>query len=97
MCEVLFPDFLLHIVQRHPEGLQGVTGTGQFAKEVAETARNLSWEGELRDLVVSCLSIDAKLRPRIGDVLASLTKPGDYTADDTGVKKEFGFDAVRTQ
>lgn len=68
MCEVLFPDFLLHIAQRHPE-LHGITATGQFAKEVAESARNLSWGGGLLELAVSCLSLDPKLRPRIVDVV----------------------------
>lgn len=74
MCEVMVPDFLLNIVHKHPEGVHEITGTGQFAKEVAESVRTISWDADLRDLTVSCISLVPKLRPRIADVLAVLTK-----------------------
>lgn len=73
---VLVPDFLLNIARKRPEGVQLVTENGQFAREVAETVRNIPWDGDLRDLAASCLSVNSKLRPRITDVLDKLMKPG---------------------
>lgn len=74
MCVVFHPDFLVNIVRKHPDGVHGPTATGQFAREVAERVRAIAWTGSLRDLAVSCLSLDPKPRPRIGDVLYVLAK-----------------------
>jgi len=75
ICEVLIPNFLLNIVNRHPEGVHAITGSGQFANEIAETVRIISWEGDLRDCAVSCLSLEPKDRPTIDDVLDKLREP----------------------
>jgi len=76
MCDVLVPDFLVNILRKQPEGEHGCTGSEKFAKEVAETVRNISWVGPLRDLAVSCLSLDPKSRPDIAHVLAILSNGG---------------------
>lgn len=56
MRDVFLTDFLKNVLRRYPEGVQTVTG--QFAKEVAEIIRAISWEGRFRDLAVSCLTLD---------------------------------------
>lgn len=74
MCVVFAPDFLLNIVRRHPEGIDRVTVTGKYAKEVAESVGTILWDGSLRDIAASCLSLDPKMRPRIGDALNKLVE-----------------------
>jgi len=72
MCEILVPGFLANIVRNYPEGVEAITGSGQFAKEVAESVLNITCDQTLKYLAVSCLSLDPMLRPRIGVVSETL-------------------------
>jgi len=88
MCVVFQPNFLKNTVSRDPEGLDVSTMTGQFAKEVAETARTISCDIiSLQDLAASCLVLDHKMRPKIGDVLRILKQP-DGGRIHTDTKKD---------
>lgn len=69
MCELLVPDFLANIIEKHPSAR---TGSGQFAKEVTKSVATISCDPVLRALAASCLSLDPKLRPRIADVSEKL-------------------------
>lgn len=74
MCEVLITDLFKEIGRNHPEGVHALIRSGQFPEKVAETVMNLSWEGGLRDLAVSCLSLKPEERPLIDDVAAKINE-----------------------
>ena len=76
MCVVYQPRFLKNIASRYPDVLHLKTVTGEFAKEVAGSAGSISWDGSLGELAMSCLSLNPKSRPRIGEVLRKLTERG---------------------
>ena len=76
MCVVYHPELLKNIASKYPDILHSKTVTGEFAKEVAESAGDISWDGSLGDLAMSCLSLTPKSRPRIGEVLRKLTERG---------------------
>lgn len=85
MCEVLEPGFLASIVRDHPQGIHVITGSGQFAIEVAEKAQTLSCDRDLRDLAVSCLSLNPEMRPRIANVAEQLTDPNNMDRMDVSI------------
>jgi len=72
MCEVLDPTFLENLEYDHPEEADVITRSGKFARKVAESAGKMTCDEELKQLAVSCLSLDPTLRPRIADVREKL-------------------------
>lgn len=68
MCEVLVPNFLGNLVKQHPEGLHVMAIGGAFARKISASAKEILYGKVLGDLVISCLAVDAKSRPRIEDV-----------------------------
>jgi len=70
ICVVLVPKFLANIAgSRHVHEL---TENGQFARKVAESAGEISCDRGLKDVAISCLSVDPKSRPSISAVLEKL-------------------------
>ena len=67
ICEVVDPHFLSNLVHAQPN----VSGT-DFGKKVAESASTISCNESLRDLALSCLSLDPELRPTIAAVVNKL-------------------------
>lgn len=48
----------MNLVEKHPGGVDLIIWNGQFAKEVTQTARSFSCDGDLVDLADSCLSLN---------------------------------------